>query len=200
MKLKDFVGENVRYESNKIAADLELSQELQALLIEIGLLSGVEEPFGTGAMAALTRFQRENDCYEPEFLGPLTAEKLLEVAEVGSRATVSIITMQALQATVLKLRPLDSRVLDAKEKVAFESGSTLALTLIEPARNHFKVTLNQAIQGSLVWYAFSEHVKVSGADALKPLPKVADEKPSISVKSLPANVRLDVPYKSQRDN
>jgi uncharacterized protein YvpB len=200
MKLKDFVGENIRYESNKIAADLGLSQELQALLIEIGLLSGVEEPFGAGAMAALTRFQRENDCYEPEFLGPLTAEKLLEVAEVGSRAPVSIITIQALQATVLKLRPLDSQVLEEKEKVAFESGATLELTLIEPERKHFKVTLSQAIQGSSVWYAFSEHVKVSGADNLKPLAKPADEKPSTSVKTPPSTVKLDVPYKSQRDN
>jgi hypothetical protein len=35
MKIKDFIGANIRYESNKIAADLELSQELQALLNEL---------------------------------------------------------------------------------------------------------------------------------------------------------------------
>lgn len=200
MKIKDFVGANIRFESNKIAADPELSQELQALLIELGLLSEAEKPFGNRAMAALTRFQRENDCYEPEFLGPVTAEKLIEVAEVGSRAPVPIITMQALQATVLKLRPLDSQVLEEKEKFAFASGATLELTLIEPERKHFKVTLSQPIQGSSVWYAFSEHVKVSGADNLKPLAKPADEKSAIAVKTQPSTVKLDVPYKSQRDN
>jgi hypothetical protein len=200
MKIKDFVGANFRYESNRIAADPELSNELQNLLIELGLLAEVEEPFGARAMAALTRFQRENDCYEPEFLGPLTAEKLVEASEVGARAPAPVITLEAIQTTVLKLRPLDSQVLEANEKFTFQAGSTLELTFVETERKHFKLTLSQEIQGSSIWYAFGEHVKVSGADGLEPLAKPADEKPAIAVSTQPSSVKLDVPYKSQRDN
>jgi uncharacterized protein YvpB len=200
MKIKDFIGANFRYESPKIAADSELSEELQALLIKLRLLVEVEKPFGERAMAALTRFQRENDCYEPDFLGPLTAAKLVKASEIGSKGPVQIITIEALQTTVLKLRPLDSTVLEEHEKMPFQPGSTLELNWVEPERKHFKITLSQEIQGASVWYAFSEHVKVSGADKIKPMVKPVDEKPAISSTTQPNTVKLDIPYKSQRDN
>jgi uncharacterized protein YvpB len=200
MKIKDFVGANYRYESPKIAADPELSKEVQALLIKLRLLVEVEEPFGDRAMAALTRFQRENDCYEPDFLGPLTAEKLLEASETGSKGPVQIITIEVLQPTVLKLRPIDSTDLEPNEKYNLQVGTTIELTFIELERKHFKLTLSQPISGAPIWYAFSEHVKVSGTDNIKPLAKPADNKPAISSTTQPNTVKLDVPYKSQRDN
>ena len=111
MKIKNFVNADLRYDISAIAADPELSQELQELLIEQGLLTPpIEVPFGERATAALTRFQQQAGCDEPEFLGPQTAEKLIEAQTIGTRAPVASITLEALQATVLKLRPLDSNV------------------------------------------------------------------------------------------
>jgi Putative peptidoglycan binding domain len=79
IRIQDFVGANLRYDTSAIAVDSDLSKELQTRLIEIGLLSEpIETPFGDRATAALTRFQRQNDCYEPEFLGPQTAELLIQ--------------------------------------------------------------------------------------------------------------------------
>lgn len=200
MKTQDFVNADLRYDISAIAADPELSQELQELLIEQGLLTPpVEVPFGERATAALTRFQQQSGCDEPEFLGPQTAEKLIEAKTRETRAPVASITLEALQATVLKLRPLDSNVLENHEKIALQAGSKLALIFSETERKHIKITLSQPMQNSAVWYVFSDHVKISGAEPKRPdLPK--DEKPAITTPSKPGEVKLGVPYKSQRDN
>lgn len=200
MKLTDFASANLRYDSSAIAQDSELSQEVQALLIEFGLLTDTEEPFGARAIAALTRFQRQNDCDEPEFLGPQTAAKLLEASEMGSRAPASVITLEATQNTILKLRPLDSSDLEANEKYNLASGEKLELTYYEPVRKHLVLTLKQEIQGSPVWYAFGEHVKVTGGEPINVTPAPADEKPALSPATPASSVKLNVPYKSQRDN
>lgn len=200
MKLIEFADANLRYESGAIAQDSELGQIIQNLLIELGLLAAIEDPFGLRAMAALNRFQRQHDIYEPEFLGPQTAAKLLEVAESGAQSRAPIMTLEAIQNTILKLRPLDSQSLEEPEKYSFSAGSTLELTDFEPERKHLKLTLSQDLQGSSVWYAFSEHVRTIGGEevVIEPLP--ADEKPAIASTELPSTIKLDVPYKSQRDN
>lgn len=200
MKLIDFAGANLRYDSSAIAKDPELSQEVQALLIELGLLAEAEDPFDVRAMAALTRFQLQNDCHEPEMLGPQTAAKLVEASQVGTRAPAPIITLEAIQNTILKLRPLDSTVLGANEKYTFAAGQKLELTYFEPVRKHLVLTLSKEMQGSSVWYAFSEHVKVTGGEELKVKAPPADEKPSLAPTTPPNAVKLNVPYKSQRDN
>jgi uncharacterized protein YvpB len=200
MKLIDFAGANLRYDTSALTQDPELSQEVQALLIEFGLLAEAEEPFGVRAMAALTRFQQQNDCDEPELLGPQTAAKLVEASEVGSRAPAPIITLEAIQNTILKLRPLDSTVLEANEKSSLAAGTKLELTYYEPVRKHLVLTLSQEMQGSAVWYVFSEHVKVVGGEEPKVEAPPADEKPALTPATPPNTVRLDVPYKSQRDN
>jgi len=202
MKISDFVGADLRYDTSAIAADLELSQEIQALLIELGLLSEpIEEPFGDRAIAALTRFQQQNDCVEPEFLGPQTAEKLDEASNMGTRAPVApAITLKALETTALKLRPLASDSMEDKEKWTFRAGEKLELTSFSSERKHIKVVLSQPIQGSATWYAFSDHVKIFGGEELVSPAPTKDEKPPISVPPKPGQVKLAVPYKSQRDN
>jgi hypothetical protein len=201
MKLTEFAAANLRYDTRAIALDPELSQEVQGVLIEIGLLAEPENPFGIRAMAALTRFQRQYDCNEPELLGSQTATKLLKVAEVGTRAPASIITVEAVQNTILKLRPLNSADLQDKEKYNFAAGQKLDITYFEPVRKHFVLTLTQELQGSLVWYAFSDHVKIIGGEELNQKePPITDQKPVLSPDSPPSSFKLDVPYKSQRDN
>ena len=197
MKIQDFVGAELRYDIGAIAADLELSQELQAKLIEIGLLDEpMEVPFGDRATAALTRFQRQNECDEPEFLGPQTAEKIIDAPQARGAA----ITLEALQTTVLKLRPLDSGFLGNDEKTTLQAGSKLELTFFETERKHVQIVLSQPLQNSAVWYVFSDHVKIFGGEEPNLPEKPQDEKPVISAQSKPGQVKLSVPYKSQRDN
>ncbi|MCU0569657.1 MAG: C39 family peptidase [Oculatellaceae cyanobacterium Prado106] len=201
MKLTEFVGANLRYDTRAIALDPELSQEVQTLLVQFGLLAEPENPFGIRAIAALTRFQRQHGCDEPEFLGAQTAAKLLEVAEVGTRAPASIITVEAIQSTVLKLRPLNSKDLADSEKHNLPAGKKLDVTYFEPIRKHFVLTLTQEFQGSLVWYAFGDHIKISGGEELNQKePSITDQKPVLSPDSPPSSFKLNVPYKSQRDN
>jgi hypothetical protein len=197
MKIQDFVGTELRYDTSAIAADPELSAELQTRLIEIGLLSEpIETPFGDRATAALTRFQRQNDCYEPEFLGPQTAEKIIDAPQTRG----ATIILEALETTAMKLRPLDSGFLGDNEKTTLHAGSKLELTLFETERKHVKVVLSQPMQNSDVWYVFSEHVKISGGDESNLPPKPIDEKPVIPSPSNVGQPKLAVPYKSQRDN
>ncbi|MGF1493333.1 MAG: C39 family peptidase [Microcoleaceae cyanobacterium] len=201
MKLTEFANANLRYDSSAIAKDPELSKEVQDILIDdLHLLVEPEEPFGRRAIAALTRFQKQNDCHEPQFLGPETAAKLLEAKDMGSRAPVSVITLEVLQNTVLKLRPLAAGDLEDKEKLNLAVGETLELTYVEPARKHLVLTLTKEMYGSAVWYVFGEHVKVSGGEAMEAVAPPSEQKPEVSLDTPPNQVKLDVPYKSQRDN
>jgi uncharacterized protein YvpB len=201
MRLTEFAQANRRYDTSAIAQDPELSQEVQGLLLELGLLAEMEDPFGQRAMAALTRFQRRNDCHEPELLGPQTTAKLLEVSELGSRSPTTIITLEALQNTVLKLRPLESADLEAQEKYDLAAGAKIELIYFEPLRKHLVLTLSQAINGSPVWYAFSEHVKIMGGEEVSAAPAPATDPKPLLATATPANqIKLDIPYKSQRDN
>jgi uncharacterized protein YvpB len=201
MKIQDFVNSDLKYDISAIAADTELSQELQTQLIALGFLTApIETPFGDRAMAALTRFQQQQGCVEPEFLGPQTAERLVAASQVSSRTTApTVITLEALHTTVLKRRPLDSTVLDDAEKITFSVGSKLELTFFTVERQHTRIVLAQPLQNSAVWYVFSDHVKLSGGEGLvQPKPPI-DQKPSVPPSAKP-EVKLPVPYKSQRDN
>lgn len=201
MKIQDFVGTQLRYDIDAIAADLELSCELQTRLIELGLLAApLAEPFGARATAALTRFQQQNGCVEPECLGSQTAASLVEASKLSTRAPVSpAMTLEALQTTVLKLRPLDSSMLKDSEKITLPAGNTLELTFFTPERQHTQVVLHQPIQNSAIWYVFSPHIRISGGEPTQPKAS-NDQKPAISVGAKPKAIKLPVPYKSQRDN
>lgn len=201
MKLADFVKSEKRYDSSAISADAELNQELQSLLIDLGLLTTAETEFGDRSKAALTRFQLENGCDEPDFLGPITAAALLEASAIGTRAAAaSVITLTATQNTILKKRPLDSQSLPDNEKYSFPLGTTLDLTFFAPERKHYKVVLTQDLEGSSTWYAFCDHVKIEGAEQLPKPDQPADQKPPVTGQPRPNQVKLNIPYKSQRDN
>ena len=57
MKLKDFIGTNLKYDVRSLAADEELTREIQIILIELGMLEPpVDGTFGPLTTAALERF------------------------------------------------------------------------------------------------------------------------------------------------
>ncbi len=199
MKLSEFVISNLRYEVHKIASDTELSQEVQAILINLGLLARSEQPFGLIATAALSRFQAEQGCHEPRFLGPVTAAKLIEADAVGSRAASVIVTIEAVRDTILKKRPLDGDVLLDSDKHALAAGTVVELVYFESERNHFKFTLDKEIDGFLIWFVLCEDVKMVGGEAIPQAEPPADQKPDVPPTSQ-NTVKLEVPYKSQRDN
>jgi uncharacterized protein YvpB len=202
MKIQDFVDQNLRYDTTTVGTDPELSQEVQDLLIDLSLLTPpAETPFGARAAAALARFQHQTGCDEPEFLGPQTAAKLLEASEMGTRAPASPISLEALQTTVLKLRPLDSSALEANEKRTLPAGEKLDLTFFETDRKHIKIVLSQPLQDSATWYVYADHVRVFGGEKPVMPEEPKDEKPVITPTiDKPGQVKLSVPYKSQRDN
>jgi uncharacterized protein YvpB len=200
MKLSEFAGANRRYESGMIATDAELSQDVQSILINLGLLARMEKPFGLIASAALSRFQAEQGCQEPEFLGPLTAAKLIAVDASGSRSAATVITIEALRDTVFKKRPLDSDGLLTADTCPLPAGTILDVVYFESERNHFKVTLSQEYQGLAKWFVLCDDVKMVGGETLPPVVVPADKKPDIPQSSPQNAVKLEVPYKSQRDN
>jgi uncharacterized protein YvpB len=200
MKLTEFASANQRYESGAIAADAELSQDVQTILINLGLLVRIEKPFGVIASGALSRFQAENSCQEPDFLGPVTAAKLIEVDASSSRSSTTVITIEALRDTVFKKRPLVSDTLLRSDTTDLAAGTKLDVTYFESERNHFKVTLAQEFAGSALWFVLCDDVQMVGGESLPQTAPPADEKPDIPPATPQNIVKLEVPYKSQRDN
>ncbi len=188
MKIQDFVGTNLRYDTNDIAKDKELTLELQKLLIDLGLLNDPpEDTFGLLSTAALKRFQQQTGCDEPGFLGPKTAEQLIEAAKKGTRGDTSIL-LQVIKNTIIKNKPLQSEALSDKEKYNLPAGTNLKLVFFEVEREHLKITLTEPFNNSLVWYVFGEHVEVlEGNNKVYPQQK-------------PDEIKFNVPYKSQNDN
>lgn len=190
MHLQDFVETNLKYDTSKIVADQELSLEIQEILLNQGLIiSSSSEIFDPVFIAAFKRFQKLKRCYEPGFLGTITATELLEIDKVAARGGESFpsINLQIIKDTILKNRPLQADVLSDKEKHNLKAGTQLKLTEFEIERNHLKITLTEAtFENAVTWYIFGEHAEVFEGNT-KVYPKRHE-------------IKLAVPYKSQRDN
>ncbi|MGE5656503.1 MAG: C39 family peptidase [Actinomycetota bacterium] len=188
MKLQDFVGTNKKYDVQAIAADDELSRQVQSRLIDLGLLKPpVDGLFGPLSTAALHRFQTLMQCGEPGFLGTVTAKKLIET-KAGTLPVIPPI-LKVLKDTVFKTRPLASSQLSDAEKQPIPAGKEFELLAFAPVRSHLRVALRKdSFKNSSIWYIFGDHAQVSLEGAI------------LYPKSLPDSVRLDVPYKSQLDN
>ncbi len=79
MKLQDFLGKDLKYGMEGVASDKELATQIQTRLISLGLLEPPPDgKFGPISVAALKKFQTLTKCNEPEQLGAVTAEKLIE--------------------------------------------------------------------------------------------------------------------------
>ncbi|MFN6568848.1 peptidoglycan-binding protein [Dendronalium sp. ChiSLP03b] len=79
MKLQDFLGKEEKWGFEAIADDSELTRQIQILLIGLGLLEPpADGKFGPVSAAALKKFQELAKTEEAEFLGAVTAKKLIE--------------------------------------------------------------------------------------------------------------------------
>lgn len=192
MKLQDFLGKNIRYDVNAIAADAELSRQIQVRLIDLGFLEPpADGRFGPISTAALNRFQSLMQCQEPGYLGAKTSEKLIEAKRADIPAPSPV--LEIVTATLLKAKPLANSQLSDAEKHSLEKAKKFELVSYEVVRNHVRVTFRKdSFKNSKIWYLFGEHIKItqqstSKVEQLYPKPK-------------PKTVKLNVPYKSQLDN
>ena len=79
MKIQNFLGTAEKWGYEAIANDVELSRQIQVLLIGLGLLEPpADGKFRPVSTAALKEFQELLNTGEPEFLGAVTAKKLIE--------------------------------------------------------------------------------------------------------------------------
>lgn len=79
MKLQNFLGTAEKWGYEAIANDVELSRQIQVLLIGLGLLEPpADGKFGPVSTAALKEFQELLKTGETEFLGAVTAKELIE--------------------------------------------------------------------------------------------------------------------------
>jgi peptidoglycan hydrolase-like protein with peptidoglycan-binding domain len=79
MKLQDFLGKDLKYSMEGIASNKELALQIQSRLVDLGLLDPpADGKFGPVSTAALKKFQTLMKINEPEVLGAITAEKLIE--------------------------------------------------------------------------------------------------------------------------
>lgn len=79
MKLQDILKNDLKYSMDAIASDKELATQTQMLLINFKLLDPpADGNFGPVSRTALKEFQTLMKCNEPDYLGPVTAEKLIE--------------------------------------------------------------------------------------------------------------------------
>jgi len=200
VKLQDFLRTNLRYDYQDIAADTDLSRQIQVRLIDMGLLEPPADGlFGPISSAALDRFQSLMKSNEPGYLGAVTAKQIIETKRSdlpGNRPKLTV-----LRDTVFKARPLQSSILPEPEKQLVASGRSFELIDANPAeRKHVRVTLRNEqfpklhadgkVEPSKIWYVFREHAKFENLETAGLTPP----------KAPPKTVRLDVPYKSQLDN
>ncbi len=79
LKLQNFLGTDLRFDLEAIAADKVLTTQIQERLIFLGLLSSIADgKFGPVSADALKRFQELMKIEEQGFLGKKTAKKLIE--------------------------------------------------------------------------------------------------------------------------
>lgn len=79
MKLQDFIGTGLKSSFQAVAGDKQLTTQIQTRLIMLGLLEPpADGQFGPITTAALKKFQNLMRCDEIEYLGPVTAKRLIE--------------------------------------------------------------------------------------------------------------------------
>ncbi|MEG3849203.1 C39 family peptidase [Microcoleus sp. herbarium19] len=188
MRLQNFLNSKIRYDARAIAADDDLSRQIQSRLIDLGLLKPpVDGVFGPLSTAALHRFQTLMKCGEPGFLGAVTAKKLIEAkpADIPKPAIV----LKTVRDTVFKSKPLASSQLQESEKQIIPAGKQFELLAFAPIRGHVRVALrNESFKGSGIWYVYGPHAQITQDGVL------------LYPKPNPPTVRLGIPYRSQMDN
>lgn len=83
MKLQDVLDKDLKLGLEVIAGDKELATQVQTRLIALGILDPpADGAFGPISSKSLKEFQDLLKCGEANFLGPVTAKKLIETKEL----------------------------------------------------------------------------------------------------------------------
>lgn len=190
MKLQEILGKNKKYDVKAIAADKELSRQIQIRLIDLGLLDPPADGiFGPVSTAALARFHKLVQCTsEPGIVGATTAKALIEAKREDLRFPPPV--MKTLKETFLKARPLNVSDLSESEKQMIGAGKVFELVSYEVVRDHIRVTFRKDIfKNSQVWYVYKPHIQILEEG------KVIYPKPKPKSFQIP-----NFPYYSQLDN
>jgi uncharacterized protein YvpB len=98
------------------------------------------------------------------------------------------LTLKIETNTVLKRKPLQSSELPEEQKQAISAGRQFKIDSYTIERDHVRCFLSEeTIKDTNIWYAFGKHIKIFRESQVYP-------------RTLPATIKLKVPYKSQRDN
>ena len=188
MRLQDFLGKNIRYDTKAIYEDDDLSRQIQTRLIDLGLLDPPADGiFGPKSTAALHQFQKLMECGEAGYLGAVTAKKLIEAKRQDIPVKTPI--LKTVKSTVFKVKPIASSQLNDSEKFAVDGEKEFAILSYDPIRGHLRVALrNESYGGYSVLYIWGEHAEIYEDGKL------------VYPKPIPKSHRLTVPFKSQLDN
>lgn len=100
-----------------------------------------------------------------------------------------VLTLKTVTTTTFKKKPIQSAELPEDLKQRVEINQELELESFEEVRDHVRLMLkNPLLKETPNWYAFGKHVEIR-EDGKRVYPK-----------TIPAQVKLAIPYKSQRDN
>lgn len=184
MKLQDFLNSGIRYDFRQIAANPGLARQIQIRLIDLNLLEPpADGKFGPLSIGAFQRFQELTNCGEVEFLGAVTAKKLIETKEIQP-----LLVLKVVKNTVLKVKPLASSELNPTDKETAAADRQIQIVNYSLVRDHLRLTAREAIANRYDWYIYNTHAQIF------------DGSKQVFPKIRPATVRLNVPYKSQLDN
>lgn len=103
MRLQDFVGKNLKFGLEAIAANQDLSRQIQVRLIALGLLDPpADGKFGPITTRAFRRFQQAFKIDEPDFLGSATAKRLIEARREELPKPPIDLSLNNLPARIIK--------------------------------------------------------------------------------------------------
>ncbi len=99
------------------------------------------------------------------------------------------LTLKILTQTILKRKPIQSSELPEDLKQPIQAGKEFQLDSFDVERDHARCFFSKdTFKDTNVWYAFGKHVEIR-RDRVRVFPK-----------PVPNSIKLDIPYKSQRDN
>ena len=99
------------------------------------------------------------------------------------------LTLKILTSTVLKRKPVQSAQLPDEQKQSMATDKEFELSAFALERDHVRCTFaNDKFNDIDTWYIFGKHVEIRQDGKL------------VYPRTIPTSIKLDIPYKSQRDN
>ena len=136
-KLQNFLNSKMRYDAKAIAADDELSHQIQSRLIDLGLLKPpVDGKFGLSPYCCFAPISNSDEVRRSWFFGGSShSHKADSETKPGNIPTPSPDT-KTLRDTIFKSKPLASSALQDSEKQLIPGEKSLRSGLCFHSRSH----------------------------------------------------------------